>query len=71
MSQKVKHTIKRARDELCLTVKEFSKLLGVSAPSITNWENGFGDGPSRTIIRKITQKLIDNGVKVTYADFLD
>jgi transcriptional regulator with XRE-family HTH domain len=38
--KEVKNLIRTKRAELCLTQKEFSKLIGVSATAIADWERG-------------------------------
>jgi len=55
--------IREYRERKLLTQQEFAKLLGVSIPCITRWENGKFE-PTMAVKRKLRELFIEAGMKV-------
>lgn len=55
--------IREYRERKFLTQEELAKLLGVSIPSITRWENGKFE-PTMQVKKKLYQLFIEAGMKV-------
>lgn len=55
--------IKEYREKKFLTQTEFAKLVGVSFPCVTRWENGKYQ-PTMKMRKKLYQLFIEAGMKV-------
>lgn len=55
--------IKEYRERKFLTQTDFAKLVGVSFPCVTRWENG-KNKPTIKMKKKLCQLFIDAGMKV-------
>lgn len=66
----VKECIKNVRYKLCLTQRDFAKLVGVDKASISLYETG-ERVPSLTSIRKIVDKLKEKNINLEYSDLME
>lgn len=55
--------IKEYRERKFLTQEEFAKILGVSVPCVTRWENGKYK-PTMQVKKKLYQLFMEAGMKV-------
>ncbi len=62
--------LKETRYKLCLSQREFSKMLGISHVTYSYYETGRRH-PHFAIIRKMVDKLKEKGIQIEYSDLIE